>query len=186
MEPKVFGIGFHKTGTTSLGAALEQCGYDVCYGARPLRAALGHRRLIAHLHDRHFDSILDIAETFDAFVDNPWFMMYRELDERFPGSKFIQTVREESQWLASAVRYYGESHSELRQWIYGAGSPIGNEDAYLRRFRLHNDAVRAYFAARPGQLLVADWTTAGWETLAEFLGREVPSGPFPHISPARG
>jgi hypothetical protein len=188
MRPKVFGIGFHKTGTTSLGAALEHLGYDVCRGARPLREALGHRRLMELLREHSVGPVVDVADRFDACVDNPWFMLYRELDRRFPGSKFILTVRDESQWLASALRYYGESRSELRQWIYGAdaGSPIGNEETYLCHYRLHNENVRTHFEDRPGQLLIVDWTSSGWATLTRFLGHEPPEVPFPHVSPVRG
>jgi hypothetical protein len=188
MRPKVFGIGFHKTGTTSLGAALEHLGYGVCRGARPLRDALGHRRLMEHLRQARFESIVDVADRFDACVDNPWFMLYRELDRRFPGSRFILTVRDESQWLASALHYYGHSESEIRQWIYGdgAGSPVGNEATYLYHYRLHNESVQAYFKDRPRQLLIVDWTSGGWRTLASYLGHEPPDAPFPHISPVRG
>jgi hypothetical protein len=188
VRPKVFGIGFHKTGTTSLAAALQHLGYDVCRGARPLRDALGHRRLMEHLRHQRVEPIVDVAERFDACVDNPWFMLFRQLDERFPGSRFILTVREESQWLASALRYYGESESELRQWVYGAaaGSPIGNEETYRYHYRLHNENVRAYFKGRSGQLLIVDWTTDGWDPLTRYLGHEPPDVAFPHISPVRG
>lgn len=188
MRPKVFGIGAHKTGTTSLGAALRHLGYDVCSGARALREALGHRRLMAHLQQRRYESIVDVADRFDACVDSPWFVLYRELDRRFPGSLFILTVRDDSQWLASALRYYGQSESEIRQWIYGAnaGSPIGNEATYLAAYRLHNENVQTYFKDRSSQLLVVDWTSGGWDTLTRYLGHESPDVPFPHISPVRG
>jgi hypothetical protein len=186
MTPKVFGIGFHKTGTTSLGMALGHLAYEVCLGSRPLREALGHRRLMAHLTHNEFHSIVDVAERFDACVDSPWFILYRELDRRFPGSKFILTVRDETAWLDSAIRYYAESESELRRWIYGVGTPVGHEETYLHRYRMHRETVAEYFRGREDQLLVVDWTRDGWPALATFLGREAPAIPFPHISPKRG
>ena len=42
----VFGIGFHKTGTTSLATALGMLGYRTVHGAGPLRKILGHAELI--------------------------------------------------------------------------------------------------------------------------------------------
>lgn len=184
---KVFGIGFHKTGTTSLGLALEHFGYRVCHGAVPLREALGHRLMMHLLDDRHLEPIMRVARHYDAFEDNPWFVLYRELDRRFPGSKFILTIRDEARWLDSACRYFGPTRSDLRRWIYGDASPLGNEQRWAERYRSHNDAVTSYFSARPDDLLVVDWEHGdGWNELAAFLGRTPPSAlPFPHSTKPR-
>ena len=187
MRAKVFGIGFHKTGTTSLGRALEAFGYRVAHGAREARASLGQDTLMALLYGGAYDRLLDTAAPFDALVDNPWFLLFRELDERWPGSKFILTTRDESRWLRSAVAYYGSSESDLRYWIYGVGSPIGHEDLWLERYRAHGRAVRAYFADRPDDLLIVDWEEGdGWQALSTFVDRPVPSAVFPHDNPSRG
>jgi hypothetical protein len=180
---KVFGIGFHKTGTTTLGVALEQFGYRVCHGAAPVRAALGHRRMLDLLHAMDLDRIMTVATWFDAFEDNPWFVLYRDLDERFPGSKFILTTRDDDSWLDSSLRYYGGSESDLRSWIYGVGSPVGNEALYLERYRRHNREVRAHFVQRPADLLIVDWQLGqGWNELSTFLGLERPRVAFPHAN----
>ncbi len=42
-RPKVFGIGFHKTGTTSLGRALRALGYRVHKGFTINTAGKAHR-----------------------------------------------------------------------------------------------------------------------------------------------
>lgn len=42
----------------------------------------------------------------------------------------------------------------MRKWIYGAGSPLGNEAIYIRRFEAHNAEVLEYFRRRPNDLLV--------------------------------
>lgn len=179
--PQVFGIGFHKTGTTTLGQALEKFGYSVCHGAASVRDALGNRRMLAALATNELDEIFNIAAGFEAFEDNPWFILYRELDRRFPGGKFILTVRDDESWLRSAVRYYGRSESDLRWWIYGAGSPVGNEALFLERYRRHNAEVRDYFAHRPEALLIVDWEKGdGWNELSAFLQRPAPALSFPH------
>jgi hypothetical protein len=79
----------------------------------------------------------------------------------------------------------------MRTWIYGVGSPEGNEAVYLDRYNGHNRDVLAHFAGRPDDLLVMDLAKGdGWETLAPFLGKPVPDAPFPHANkakePARG
>lgn len=183
---KVFGVGFHKTGTTSLGAALAALGYRTCDGAAAVREAVGHPEMMRLLHAHQLEPIMKVAERYDGFTDNPWFILYRELDQRFPGSKFILTVRDEQRWLESAVRYFGESDSDLRVWIYGSGRPAGNEPRWLERYRAHNAQVREYFRHRPGDLLVVDWEQgSGWEDLGRFLGRAPLSQPFPHLTKPR-
>lgn len=60
---KIFGLGFQKTGTKSLGAALDILGYRVCgpVGAKDPDIAKNVRPLIHSL-----------VPLYDAFQDNPW------------------------------------------------------------------------------------------------------------------
>ena len=175
---KIFCIGFHKTGTTSLALALEQLGYRVT-GPNGV-------------HDPHIAAnVLPMArrlvEAFDAFQDNPWPVIFKHLDHAYPGSKFILTVREPSAWLNSALTHFGSEETPMRAWIYGAGSPRGNEDVYLRRYVGHNEEVLRHFAGRPDDLLVMDLARGdGWQELCSFLGRDVPAVPFPHANQAQG
>jgi hypothetical protein len=180
---KVFGIGFNKTGTTTLGVALRFLRYRVCRGARPLRRTLGQQRMMQLLHAGEFGPLLEVAQGFDAFEDNPWFVIYRELDAAFPGSRFILTVRDDARWIESAIRYYGSSTSDLREWIYGTGDPVAAKQQWLARYRRHNERVSDYFRDRPGDLLVVDWERGdGWAELCGFLGVRPPTGPFPHLN----
>lgn len=180
---KVFAIGFHKTGTTSLGAALTFLRYRVCHGARPLRRAFGQARMMGLLRQGQYDPLFDAVQEFEAFEDIPWFTMYAELDRRFPGSRFILTRRDERLWIASASRYFGDTTSELREWLYGTGSPAGNERAWLERYRRHEADALQYFQDRPGDLLVVNWEEGdGWPELCRFLDRPMPVGPFPHLN----
>ena len=49
-ESKIFGIGFHKTGLTSLGEAFEMLGYKTCHKAKPVRDKLGQAEMMDLLH----------------------------------------------------------------------------------------------------------------------------------------
>lgn len=172
MDQKVFGIGFHKTGTTSLGLALEKFGYRVC-------GKVGVRR--ARIAEEVEDLAWARLEHYDAFQDNPWPMLYRLLDERCPGSRFILTIRSSDRWIESLCRHFGSTSTPMRRWIYGQGSPLGYEDLYLRRYEAHNAAVQEYFADRPDDLLVFRTGEGdGWPELCRFLGHDVPAEPFPH------
>jgi hypothetical protein len=173
---KIFCIGFHKTGTTSMGLALGKLGYRVT-------GSLGTRdpRIADHVY-----ALVDaMVPRFDAFQDNPWPVLYRYLDEKHPGSRFILTVRSPESWIRSQVRDFARKETPMRQWIYGAGCPAGNEEIYLARYRRHNEEVLAYFANRPKDFLRMDLPAGdGWDKLCAFLGRPVPAEPFPRANPA--
>jgi hypothetical protein len=173
---KVFGVGFHKTGTTSLKHALQILGYTVTGpDARdhvdPARTALEACRRLSY--------------EFDAFQDNPWPLLYREMDELHPGSRFILTVRPTDQWIRSMVSHFGTDDTAMRRWIYGHGHPLGNERVYIDRYERHTREVRAYFSQRPEDLLELAITDGqGWEPLCSFLGEPVPNVPFPRSNSA--
>lgn len=171
--PKVFCIGFHKTGTTSLKAALKLLDYRITgpngHGDPDIGANVESiaRRLVPK---------------YDAFQDNPWPIIYRFLDREFPGSKFILTVRPTDKWIASVSDHFGEKRTNMREWIYGPGraDPLGNESVYVERYERHNREVLEYFAGRPEDLLVLDLARDdGWTRLCPFLGHPVPDVPFP-------
>jgi len=175
--PKVFGIGFHKTGTTSLGQALGLLGYRVCGDVATADPLIGERAL---------GFARQLTERFDAFQDNPWPIIYRELDGWYPDAKFVLTVRDTESWLASVVKFFGERDSPMRAWIYGVGVPRGNEAVYRARYERHTREVQDYFRDRPGRLLIMDFGTGdGWEKLCPFLATAVPAAPFPRVKPTK-
>ncbi len=168
---KVFGIGYHKTGTSSLAIALQILGY----------AVTGPRGVFdPQISTRALPIVLDLVNQYDAFQDNPWPLLYKELDRFVPNSKFILTVRPSDSWIRSVVRHFGGTSTPMREWIYGVGDPIGNEAEYVRRYEAHNQSVFQYFSQQPRDLLVIDITRgASWEQLCEFLGNRAPDVPFP-------
>ena len=178
MKPKVFCIGFHKTGTTSLGRALTRLGYRVTgsFGTKD-------PDIVAKVHALAYAKV----RQYDAFQDNPWPVLYRELDAQFPGSKFILTRRPSDAWIRSQVRDFARTETPMRRWIYGedAGHPEGNESTYIARYERHNREVLEYFKDRPHDLLVIDLPNDdGWTRLCAFLGVPVPAEPFPHANKA--
>jgi len=131
------------------------------------------------------DHALDLIEQFDAAGDNPWSVLYRELDAAFPGSKFILTTRDPDRWYASACNHFAGSNSRLREWIYGAGSPTKNRDAYVGRLERHALDVRAYFAGRPADFMEFDVSQGdGWQKLCDFLHKPLPRHDFPRLNTA--
>ena len=173
---KVFGVGFHKTGTTSLAAALKRLGYRVT-GPNGIDDDL--------IAERAWPLAQELVGRYDAFQDNPWPILFRELDAAYPESRFILTIRDTDAWVASTVRHFGRSTTPMRAWIYGVGYPEGNEATYRTRYEQHNRDVIAHFAERPQDLLVLRVTEGeGWEALCPFLGADVPEAPFPRENTA--
>jgi len=182
MKKKIIGVGFHKTGTTSLGMALEELGFSNLHGAGVVRNELGNAEMMRLLYENQFEPILEIAEKAQTMEDNPWFLIYPQLDTRFPDSKFILTIREDKKWLKSAIKYF-KGESDFRKWIYGHGNPLGNEATFLERYRLHNEQVLTYFQDRPNDLLVINFENGdGWPQLCQFLNKPIPTEPFPHLN----
>lgn len=172
-QGKIFCIGFHKTGTKSLSSALRQLGFKVKGGFGVNDSQIGESALI---------KAKKIIPKFDAFQDNPWPILYKELDQLVPNSKFILTVRRKESWLQSVVNYFGVNKTEMRKWIYGHGSPVNHEQIYVSTYSQHNESVLKYFSEREKDLLVMDLECgSGWQELCPFLGiEEIPSDPFPH------
>ena len=176
MKTKVFGIGFHKTATTSLAAALKRLGYRVT-GPNGVDNP--------NIANEVYAMAFRLADEFDGFQDNPWPMLYKELDVRYPGSKFVLTIRPPEEWIRSVVNHFSEKETPMRQWIYGVGHPRENEELYLARYNGHNSEVTEYFKDRPQDLLVLRITAGeGWEKLCPFLGEPVPATPFPCVNKA--
>lgn len=173
---KIFGIGFHKTGTTSLAQALKVLGFTVTgpNGVNDPNIAQNAQKLIR-----------DLVPRFDAFQDNPWPLFYRELYREHPDAKFILTYRDPKKWIASLVRHFGTQETPMRQWIYGVGCPEGNEDIYLERYKQHNREVAEYFKKARKPLLVMNLEKGdGWDKICPFLDFAEPDVEFPHANKA--
>lgn len=202
MPRKIFCIGFNKTGTTSLGAAFELFGYR-------LGDQHAAERLVDDWAQRDFRRLLQYCESADAFQDVPFSLpdTYVALDQAFPQSKFILTVRSSArEWFDSLTRFHTKivgknrlpTAADLREfaylepgWVWRAHQLIfGVDEADLYRrelyesqYEAHNAAVKKYFCNRPEDLLVlnlgdADSTTA----LCRFLGHEPAGLVMPHLN----
>lgn len=186
-RPKVFGIGFHKTGTTTLGQALRMLGYRVqkgCAFNHPGKPTVPEPVTL----EKVWDVVRPMVPLYGAFEDNPWPLLFRQLDQAFPGSRFIFTHRDPQRWIRSAVRYFGAKNNATLDLLYERrGFQIaGNEDVAIARYVRHNAEVREHFDGRPDDLLVWDLETQSeWEPLCRFLGCTAPRQPFPHANAGR-
>lgn len=174
-RPKVFCVGFQKTGTTSLHAALTALGYRTA-------AVVGRDWTAERLVAEGATLCIRTMGEYDAAQDMPWPIFFRELDEAYSGSKFILTLRDAERWFASIERHFSANPDEMQAFVYGrdAAAPAGNRTRYLDVYARHEREVRAHFADRPNDLLVIDLERGdGWRELCDFLGASIPAEPFP-------
>ncbi|GJL85911.1 MAG: hypothetical protein DHS20C02_16860 [Micavibrio sp.] len=186
---KIFGIGWHKTATTSLQEALDILGFpgrhyphemypEICAGQKNFKA----------------------ADHYKSLTDFPVPLIFERLDQGYPGSKFILTVRDTEGWLKSVRKHFEIMSSPQKKFgglseheffnrkgvpnhqihIYAYGQWAFDEDVFVKAYEAHNQKVRDYFKGRPDDLLVMDMEEgAGWEALCEFLDAPVPDQPYP-------
>jgi hypothetical protein len=198
-KPKVFCIGRNKTGTTSIAKALKKLDFIV---SRQRPAEM----LIHDWARRDFRRIIRFCHTAQAFQDVPFSLPYtfQALDMRFPGSKFILTVRDNpEQWYASLTRFHAKlfgrgnipSCGDLKKaqycypgWAYEVFRAIyATPDAKLydkmtliNQYNTHNQSVIEYFRHRPNDLLVLNVSQEGaYQRFCEFLDKPCLRQSFP-------
>ena len=181
-ESKVFGIGLSKTGTSSLDRALNELGVRSIHFPSDRTT---HRELM----EGHYE--LSILQQYQAATDIPIAPFYAQLDEIYPGSKFILTVRDIDSWLRSVHDHWefmwrwAERDRHFREFLefitacaYGVHQYQRNRFMYV--YDRHLRDVREYFRHRPSDLLILDVCGGeGWERLCPFLRVPVPARPFP-------
>lgn len=176
---KVIGIGMNKTGTTTLGVCLETLGFS---------HTSHNLEMLQYVREGKLSPVFDYVRDYDALEDWPWPLIYEELDQAFPGSRFVLTTRTTVDlWYASLVRHAERTGpTEMRRLVYGYSMPTDNENAHRAMYEAHNEATRRYFADRPRDFLEVCWETGdGWDELCGFLDRATPDIPFPHLNRSR-
>ncbi|MEM7111911.1 MAG: sulfotransferase family protein [Chloroflexota bacterium] len=193
---KLIGVGFGRTGTTSLKAALDILGMTPCHHMIEL---FNNEPLIQKWYDVAFNGYRDwdtVFEGYQATVDWPSTTYWRELADYYPQAKLLLTVRDTENWYKSMTKTLlpvmhrpieetgsGRLHSLMaRKLILNDtfnGAALSDPEATMGVFEQHNADVEAAFGA--DRLLV--WRVKdGWKPLCDFLELPVPDSPFPRLN----
>lgn len=201
-QRKTFCIGANKTGTTSVEHVFRNLGLTV-----------GNQRqaemLVFDWANRDYRRIIGYCKSAQAFQDVPFSLQgtFQVMDEAYPGSKFILTVRNNAdEWYESLVRFHSKivgrgripTADDLRQFnyrypgymldvlrlSYGAEeSALYNRDVYIQYYEDHNNQVIEHFKARPDDLLVLNiGEPDAMERLIRFLGYPYTGQKMPHLN----
>jgi hypothetical protein len=205
LRPKIFCIGANKTGTTSVEYVFRSLGLMV---GNQAKAEL----LLNDWAKRDFRKLIRYCRSAEAFQDIPFSYpdTFRAVDEAFPESKFILTIRDNPEdWYQSLVRFHtgliGKNRiptaDDLRQFNYryrgflwdaqrlryGADEmTLYDRDLYIRCYEEHNNKVLDYFRDRPKSLLVINVAeTDAMERLFNFLGYPYSGQQMPHVNSSK-
>jgi hypothetical protein len=136
-------------------------------------------------HNPQFENLRNL----DGGADSGVTVFYKYLDYRFPGSKFVLTVREIDDWLPS-MEYALASGPSSDPKFYDVSvmrrmllfeTVLPDREKFIAAYHRHMEDVRRYFRGRADLLEMNISAGEGWEKLCPFLGLPVPPVPFPHL-----
>jgi hypothetical protein len=199
-KTKVFCIGLNKTGTTSLEKAMRDFGFII-----------GDQREAEYLFKdwviRDFKKLVRYCKSAVFFQDSPFSHSHTfiALDQAFPRSKFILTIRDSSdQWYNSLVKFHGKlwgngnvppTAEDLKNssYVY-KGMPyyvikhlyntpdneLYKKDVLVDYYETHIKNVKDYFSFRQNDLLILNVADDGaYEKLTTFLNIKTNKTEFP-------
>lgn len=203
MALEVIGAGWGRTGTESLKAALEELGFGRCYHMFELIQRTRQTRHWVALSRGEEPDYDDLFRGFRSAVDFPAARHYRELAAHYPEAKVVLSTRDPEAWYASASKTILQGVPKPMRLVVGT---IGRFSPNLRGARalfdhIDEDLMGRFFEGRakdkqymierfvawneevkrniPKERLLVFDVKEGWEPLCAFLGKPVPSTPFP-------
>jgi hypothetical protein len=134
-KPKVFVIGTHKTGTTSLKIFLRDLGFRVSIERQFLMLA-------ADYHAGNWDEIFRVIKNYEVFQDEPFNQasdaFIAEIQKRYPDARFILSTRDNAtEWFHSLLRFSRKKWAGEKtpiRWDDVKNVEYGKKDDYFRRY----------------------------------------------------
>ncbi len=174
-RPRIFGIGLNKTGTSSFHEALTVLGFQsLHYGGQA--AADSVQRAI----DDAAPLLANLDQRYDAFSDIGLLSRrFQILDEQYPGSHFVLTVRPFDDWIDSRRRHVERNIAAKREGRYRGTFLVVDVEKWTLEWETHMERVHRYFAGRDDFLEVDFTRDARWGPLCTLIGVAEPDVAFP-------
>jgi len=184
MALKVIGAGFGRTGTTSMKTALEILELGPCHHMSEVNSKSEQKAMWRSITQETKPAWDEVFANYHSAVDWPAAYYWRELSEHYPTAKVILTLRDAESWYESMVgtifRAIASSTDAeslgvalIRKKVFGEKL---DRDHAIATFEANTAAVQA---ALPPERLLTYRIGDGWEPLCQFLGKDVPSVPYP-------
>jgi hypothetical protein len=185
--PRVFCIGFNKTGTTTMGRCFEALGLNPI--AEPRSPYIDYVALARFIFQHgDYEPALQAASYFRSFQDRPWnvWEMYKRLDQRFEGSRFVLTERSTESWWNSVERWLLVSNqndgAKLQRYLDHLRLRNLTKAGFIAAYEKYNEEAKAYFTGRSDLLVMNLEKGDAWQKLCAFLRLPAPNLAFPHAN----
>lgn len=197
---QIIGAGFGRTGTLSLKQALEILGYS-CYHMEDMIRRPGDMKVWTAAAKGEAVHWPDVFDGYQATVDFPGSLFYRELLVSYPDAKVILTVRDREKWYDSMYRTaYTMMELNTPSWVRTYVPPYKRfadlidlliwKGLFDGRFAEREHAIAIYEQHIeevkrnvPADKLLVYNVKEGWEPLCTFLGVPIPANTsFPYVN----
>ncbi|KAI7846925.1 P-loop containing nucleoside triphosphate hydrolase protein [Circinella umbellata] len=196
---EVIGAGCSRTGTDSLREALNMLGYNT-HHMRSMLSGDGHPEVFEEAY-KNPEKPTDwdwVYEGYTAAVDCPTISVIDQVLKHYPNAKVILTKRDADSWYKSVLNtiytihdwlpenapdYYVRTRKMIKTiFLDGAFQDMekfkNEPEIFKARYEAHNKWVLDNVPK--DRLLILDLREGiTWEKICPFLGKPVPSGPYP-------
>jgi hypothetical protein len=189
---KIFGIGVHRTGTSSLRDALGELGIKIKHFF--VVDGLSKKLWKLGINFHYLSRIYKLLEEYDGLCDFPVPVIFKKLDKKYPNSKFILTVRSPDSWIRSVENHIKNDIYNCNRNNDGKYSLLFEEYLFynikffdkkilMKKYLEYNKKTIKYFKNRPNDLLVIDFSEGdNWKKICSFLNKKVPNKHFPCVN----
>ena len=193
---EVIGAGFGRTGTHSLGLALEKLGFGPCYNLHEVAKNPGHREFWINAMDGKSIDWVSLFRAYKSAVEWPGVTFFDEIIQQVPKAMVILTMRDPESWYESATNSIFEA---LELSAYNPDSVKRESSGMPRRLILEHTFAGRYWDKQyalevyqkhidhvvsvvPKERLLHFAVKEGWEPLCSFLRQPVPNETFPRLN----
>lgn len=185
--PRYVALGFNKTGTTTLSRCFEILGLNPVADTKS--SIVQFKYLMDQFCLNHdYQLCLEVASRFRSLHNRPWNIgdMFKHIDKRFPGSRFILTQRDPDVWWRSVEQWLTVKHAgdneRLQRYFMHFGINQFNKQLFIKNYEEHNYRIEEYFRGRKNLLIINFDEGHGWAEICQFLNLPIPEVSFPHIN----
>lgn len=206
MSIQVIGAGMARTGTMSLKFALEELGYNKCHHMMEVMKDSANLVYWNEMHNKRTTDFEAMLKGYQAIVDFPGSLYYKELIQQYPDAKVILSVRDAEKWYLSCrntIYQVPKGFEKFTLQIKGLFNPrIKNvldvydfatraiwQNLFKNNFddkdfaiKIYNDWTDEVKKTVPQQNLLIFEAKDGWEPLCKFLNKPIPTTAYPKLN----